>query len=59
MCWLWKKKLKAQKKEHEAVKGSKDIHLSQKSKKKFKKKGQNRVIFDQSSPLLYVSTLNI
>lgn len=30
--------------------------------KKFLKKGQNRVIFDQSSPffpLLYVSTLNI
>lgn len=58
MCWLWEKKLKAQKKEHEAVKGSKDIHLSQKSKKKLKK-GQNRVIFEQSSPLLYVSTLNI
>lgn len=33
-----KEKAKSSEMEHEAVKGSKDIHLSQKRKKKFKKK---------------------
>lgn len=58
MCWLWKKKLKAQKKEHEAVKGSKDIHLSQKSKKKFKK-GQNLWPIQSFALCLYTKHLTV
>lgn len=44
-----KEKAKSSEREHEAaVKGPKDIHLLQKSQKN--KRGQNRVIFDQSGP---------
>lgn len=52
-----KEKAKSSEMEHEAVKGSKDIHLSQKSKKKFKKK-KVKTVSSLTNPVLCFMSLH-